>query len=108
MAATKEIVEYLIKDVTCQICNDVFTDARDLSCGHAFCLSCLQYKENKRCLLCVEVKEQVEEVKSRKCPICGEESIPDGEDINKLKVNKEKTTLAGLEIAKRSKLAFVF
>ena len=77
--------EVSIKDITCTMCNDVYTDARDLSCGHTFCLRCLQAEPPE------------------KCPVCEEESLPDENKLKELKVNKEKNYLVGLELAKRSK-----
>ena len=74
---------YKLEDITCKICNDAFTNARDLTCGHTFCLHCL---ENKRL---------------DQCPECKEKTVPEENELKNLKPNSEKNKLVGLEIAAR-------
>ena len=39
-------------DTICGICNCLFDDARDLECGHTFCLNCLKSSNNSKCFSC--------------------------------------------------------
>ena len=43
----------------CVICNKIYTDARSLSCGHAFCFTCLctvqATEETKACFTCEQL-----------------------------------------------------
>ena len=84
MAAVSAQENSDIQEITCAICNDVYTNARDLSCGHTFCLCCLQHR--------VE----------RKCPVCDEENIPEESQMNELTVNRDKNNLVGVEMTRRS------
>ena len=76
---------YEVKDITCKICCDMLTNARDLPCGHTFCLHCLQTK-------CPD-----------QCPECKEKTVLDVNGMKKLKLNSEKNKLVRIEITKRSK-----
>lgn len=69
-------------EIICTICSDVFTNARDLPCGHTFCLSCLGRKDISQCPECNDAISEAPE---------------------KLRVNSQKNTLVGMEMARRGK-----
>ncbi|XP_046327373.2 uncharacterized protein LOC124111662 [Haliotis rufescens] len=54
------------ENLTCTICQDIYTDPRSLPCQHAFCYECL----NKHII--VTVKEK----RSFKCPLCRKSTRP--------------------------------
>ena len=77
--------KYELRDITCKICSDVFTNARDLPCGHTFCLHCLKSNHLEQ------------------CPECQEKTVPEENELENLKLNSEKNRLVRLEMNKRSK-----
>ncbi|XP_030836046.1 tripartite motif-containing protein 26-like [Strongylocentrotus purpuratus] len=55
----KSMYTDLVKNLNCAICQDVLKDARDLSCGHTYCLGCIQelvaikgWTSKIKCCLC--------------------------------------------------------
>ena len=38
----KSIYADLVENLNCPICHDILKEARDLACGHTYCLTCLQ------------------------------------------------------------------
>eukprot|EP00057_Strongylocentrotus_purpuratus_P008985 XP_011663459.1 PREDICTED: E3 ubiquitin-protein ligase RNF135-like [Strongylocentrotus purpuratus] len=55
----KSMYADLVENLNCAICQDVLKEARDLSCGHTYCLKCLQelvamkgWTSDIKCCLC--------------------------------------------------------
>ncbi|XP_030837195.1 uncharacterized protein LOC115922388 [Strongylocentrotus purpuratus] len=55
----KSMYAVLVKNLNCPICNSKLKEARDLACGHTYCLECLQelvaikgWTSNIKCCLC--------------------------------------------------------
>ena len=60
----QELVE---TDLQCSVCNEVFTDASTLNCGHTFCQYCIdKWRSQKKstCPLCRTEIKQIVEVKT--------------------------------------------
>ncbi|XP_020912396.2 E3 ubiquitin-protein ligase TRIM71 isoform X1 [Exaiptasia diaphana] len=74
MAASSSFTEDLKAQLTCAICNDIFTDPRTLPCLHTFCFNCIK-GWNEACQI---------ERKRLRCPTCRAVVKIEGDDISKL------------------------
>jgi len=73
-----------IKEVmTCGICIQLYTDPRRLTCGHSYCLICLQQLQKSTS-------------QQKECPVCRETTIPSKNDLENLPSNKLATDLVKL------------
>lgn len=68
--------------ITCSICQELFTDARTLSCKHCFCLACLQDFQTT--------------IVNKPCPLCREETVPPARELHRLPVNRAVNDMVGL------------
>ena len=87
MAVSSSFIDNLEAQLTCAICNDIFTDPRTLPCLHIFCFKCIK-SWNEACQ---------RESKRLKCPTCRAVVNIEGSDIAKLPecvgCNKRSTLL---------------
>ncbi|XP_020896601.2 E3 ubiquitin-protein ligase TRIM71 [Exaiptasia diaphana] len=74
MAGLKTFTDDLEAQLTCVICNDIFTDPRTLPCLHTFCFKCIK-NWNEACQ---------REMKRLRCPTCRAVVKIEGDDISKL------------------------
>ena len=82
MAATDLHLQGMEDIITCSICQELFTDARSLTCKHCFCYQCL-----------IEFQTTF----TRKpCPLCREETVPAARELRRLPVNKAVNDMVGL------------
>ncbi|XP_067935728.1 uncharacterized protein [Watersipora subatra] len=86
MASANQIKE--MEDViTCSICCELFTDARNLTCQHCFCLACLKDFQTTPFI--------------KACPICREESVPPARELNRLPPNRAINDMVGVLMKRR-------
>jgi len=69
--------------ITCGICIQLYTDPRRLTCGHSYCLICLQ-------------QFQKSTSRQKECPVCRATTIPSKNDLENLPSNKLATDLVKL------------
>ncbi|XP_028519772.1 E3 ubiquitin-protein ligase Midline-1-like, partial [Exaiptasia diaphana] len=74
MAELNTFAKDLEAQLTCAICNDIFTDPRTLPCLHTFCFKCIK-SWNEACH---------KEMKRLRCPTCRAVVKIEGDDISKL------------------------
>ncbi|XP_028513566.1 E3 ubiquitin-protein ligase TRIM71-like [Exaiptasia diaphana] len=74
MATSSSFRDNLEAQLTCAICNDIFTDPRTLPCLHTFCFKCIK-DWNEACQ---------REMKRLRCPTCRAVVKIEGDDISKL------------------------
>jgi len=74
MAELNAFVRDLEKELTCSICNDIFTEPKTLQCLHSFCFNCIA-KWNETCR---------NQRKRLTCPTCRAPVDVQGGDVSKL------------------------
>ena len=73
--ASKIQLDDIKQTVTCGICLQLFSDPRALTCGHTYCLICLQgFQKSSN--------------KKKNCPVCRENTIPTKGDLHSLPENE--------------------
>jgi len=75
--------------VTCSICQELYTDARTLTCEHCFCMKCLLSYQTS--------------IVIKPCPMCREETVPAARELHRLPSNKAVNEMVGLIVRHRSK-----
>ncbi|XP_020915953.1 E3 ubiquitin-protein ligase TRIM71-like, partial [Exaiptasia diaphana] len=86
MAASSSFTDDLEAQLTCAICNDIFTDPRTLPCLHTFCFNCIK-SWNETCQ---------RDRKQLKCPTCRAAVKVEGGDVSTLPSSFTFTSLIEL------------
>lgn len=75
-------VQGMKEAVTCSICQELFTDARALTCNHCFCLRCLQNLQKTAYIM--------------PCPMCRSETVPAARELCRLLPNRAANDMVSL------------
>ena len=74
MASTDRHLQGMEDIITCSICQELYTDARELKCKHCFCLACLRDFQTT--------------VVNKPCPMCREDTVPPARELHRLPANQ--------------------